>query len=107
MATPDIERRLAAAIEAGGLTPVQETDQELVDAFAAYQELESLFAVQIDSPTEDAETHEGGVDPPAQIDRFLIRRKLGQGAFGTVYLADDPPAIPGEAENALKLMSKR
>lgn len=34
----------------------------------------------------------GAAEPemPRQIDRYLIRGELGRGAFGIVYLADDP-----------------
>jgi len=38
---------------------------------------------------------------PERIGRFQIRRRLGSGAFGTVYLADDPVL---ERQVALKVM---
>jgi serine/threonine-protein kinase len=41
---------------------------------------------------------------PAQIDRYLIDRELGQGAFGTVYRAKH--AVTGRAV-ALKVLHPR
>jgi serine/threonine protein kinase len=44
-----------------------------------------------------------GARLPERIGRFRIRRRLGSGAFGTVYLADDPVL---ERQVALKVMRR-
>jgi serine/threonine protein kinase len=44
-----------------------------------------------------------GARLPDRIGRFHIRRRLGSGAFGTVYLADDPVL---ERQVALKVMRR-
>jgi serine/threonine protein kinase len=91
MATPDkLDRELLAAIQAGQLDKQQAADHDLAQAFAAHQKLESLFALLRQPPSDDTAAYDSSLQHPTQIDRFLIRRQLGEGGFGTVYLADDP-----------------
>ena len=89
MATPDaFEEALCAAIESGKLEGPLADDPEVAEVFAAHQKLESLFGFLRQPGTVGGQ--KDVLSQPTQIGRFLIRRMLGQGAFGTVYLADDP-----------------
>lgn len=89
MATPDPrDEILCAAALSGKLDGPLANDPDAVEVFAAFQKLESLFAFLRQPGTVVAQ--ETVLSQPTQVGRFLIRRVLGQGAFGTVYLADDP-----------------
>ena len=86
LATPrdDWDETLLRAIDAGRLSASPDDDPQLAGALAAYQKIESLFALlrgPADVPPEPQ---------PERFGRYLVRGTLGAGAFGTVYLADDP-----------------
>jgi len=87
-ATQENYEELVEAILAGKLDDQLAPNSELAQEFAIRKRLDSLFALlRESSECEDATENEGH---PTQIDRFVIRRQLGEGAFGRVYLADDP-----------------
>ena len=83
-----IDEKLLLAIESGRLDQSTLEDADLVEAFAAHQKLESLFK-QLRQPDPGSSDGEDS-SPPSAVGRYLIRRQIGRGAFGVVYLADDP-----------------
>ena len=90
----DPDETLLQAIEQGLSDDQLAAEPELAEAVAAHRKLESLFdllrqpagfpgGIPNNEPTPERPM-------PARIGRYIVRRVLGQGTFGTVYLADDP-----------------
>ena len=85
----DKDELLWNAMESGHLDSSLDGDEDLVKAFHAHQELESLFKL-LRQPAEGQINTEDSSGQPANIGRYQVHRLLGQGAFGMVYLSDDP-----------------
>jgi len=82
------DEMLWTAIETGKLDETLASDRDLAQQFAAYQKLERFFEM-LREPVEEA-CEKGDLAAGTEIGRYQVRRVLGQGAFGVVYLADDP-----------------
>lgn len=90
LATPpgDWDETLLRAIEAGRTSAAPDDDPRLAEALAAYNKIESLFSL-LRGPA-DAASKTQAEPLPERFGRYLVRGTLGAGAFGEVYLADDP-----------------
>lgn len=93
---PDIVSKLARAVwdqkRAMGRECSLEAILNEIDVTATEGEMTKLKAANperpTDSGTEDSESHE--TVPRVSVGRFLIKKRIGIGSTGTVYLANDP-----------------
>ncbi|HEX7448739.1 MAG TPA: protein kinase [Pirellulales bacterium] len=90
LATPpgDWDEALLRAIEAGQTSAAPDDHPQLAEALAAYNKIESLFSL-LRGPA-DAASKTQAEPLPERFGRYIVRGTLGAGAFGDVYLADDP-----------------
>jgi serine/threonine protein kinase len=108
MSTPqERDEVLWEAIEAGHLADAQASDDNVAKGYEAYCKLDSLFALLRNPvPAVGADDELDGI---SAIGRYQIRRKLGNGAFGNVYLAHDPELdrlVAVKVPHASRLSSK-
>ena len=82
-----IEDVLQQAITNGQLSDKDRDIPELAQLFAAHQKLNSLFGQLRDSSALEEDVSQQEL--PSTISHYEIRRELGVGAFGTVYLGYD------------------
>ena len=85
----DWDETLLRVIESGRLDGPAASDPELIKAVAAHQKLEALFKLLREPAGFTVDTLDD-FPSPERIGRYIVRRVLGNGTFGTVYLADDP-----------------
>ncbi len=105
IATPpgDWDETLLRALEAGRVSASPDDHPQLAEALAAYNKIESLFSLLRGPAGAASETQ---AEPlPERFGRYLVRGTLGAGAFGTVYLADDPQLGRAVAIKAPRLNS--
>lgn len=83
----DTDNALMRAIVTGQLTERDRQNPAVVDGFGAHQKLDSLFRQLRDAPVIEDDSVDD--DLPARIGDYEIRRRLGIGGFGSVYLGFD------------------